>query len=1057
MSNYSDFSAAAIAAADPSTSPADLAAIVAAQPSLWVQVARHPLAYPELLNYMAQHGGDDVRQAVWQRSQSGTQVPAPTPAAPTPMPRPQPVAAQVAASQQYPAQAVPAVGPVGAARPVGKRRGKLWVLLVSGVVVIALVLAALFGIPGTGWDGLLRPAAPSFAEGYVPAWTMTSGSLGATKDCAKLGLEAAGIRGQIQTSTVSVILAQCQSGDKKATIWYGVDSKTGHQIWSTVDTAPGLTSCASALVNNLLYCADVDASGQSGVVTVNTDTGQVSTPGSPGNPGGTGNPGGSASTAWAPTTGASTNPTVTTTPSQPTPTDSSTPGPSPFPGSGGNSFTVVLDGNVYISTPGTDCSDTVSRIEPATGQAIWTQKLAPTYPIATDLCSTWTTGHTGIIAAQTGVLLAGFVGANALDVATGKVLYSADGMGFTGQGKVYAVSWELVDHTPGATSFADSTGATWQVTRVDGYIDGQWVQFGSSPYSLPLQYHSDSQAPSLDLMADQSGTVWQSDPVTTNQQPIGGFYDGSTLLVATTGGAVYRLDPATGKTTWNATVPVPSPQPSASGTPNTDGPPLEQQVQPPQIMQVDKNSFLVTIWAADGTAITSLVDVGNGTVRWTIDGAASSSSDGAVIITTADGVTLITPSSTTPPPSPSMAPAASGTPSSSATPLPSVCGPDGKAGWVDLYINYIKTNDIPAQVMTFGNGSYTDPGTNYDLVYVNDDDIPELYVAHPYEAAGQWLLTMDGNTLAVVGYSQSGSWYIERQNLILTSGGHMDEYFDVVSSIVNGQFVTLQAGSYGAINNANVQFDANGHPIYEYYWDGVKVSADVYNKAVAAAFDKSQATELSQGYDGNKMDANGAIAQLNSLRSQCPTVAPSATTTPGVAAASGCLPGITLPAGVDPRTCGPVPTDAIAGTVNTASGYTYVFPTMDTLAAGGVFIDVEMHSDGTLFAFIDNSGWDANPPSGLSCVAFLGTNCSAPRTGPNGDMRQPVIQGGQVVNGLFPGDQENDMNATRTNVDPGEIVGYGGNACLFEADAVTCWSGTTGHGFKLSHSQPLNW
>jgi len=56
--------------ADPALAPAELAGIAAAYPQLWVNVAWHPQAYPDLLDWLAQLGGDDVRTAVQQRREA---------------------------------------------------------------------------------------------------------------------------------------------------------------------------------------------------------------------------------------------------------------------------------------------------------------------------------------------------------------------------------------------------------------------------------------------------------------------------------------------------------------------------------------------------------------------------------------------------------------------------------------------------------------------------------------------------------------------------------------------------------------------------------------------------------------------------------------------------------------------------------------------------------------------------------------------------------------------------------------------------------------------------
>ena len=70
----------------------------------------------------------------------------------------------------------------------------------------------------------------------------------------------------------------------------------------------------------------------------------------------------------------------------------------------------------------------------------------------------------------------------------------------------------------------------------------------------------------------------------------------------------------------------------------------------------------------------------------------------------------------------------------------------------------------------------------------------------------------------------------------------MDEYYDIVYSIEDGSFVVEAKGECGAEDNANIQFDAEGFPIYNYYWNGNQVSGEAeYEELLNKAFDKGRA------------------------------------------------------------------------------------------------------------------------------------------------------------------------------------------------------------------------
>ena len=76
----------------------------------------------------------------------------------------------------------------------------------------------------------------------------------------------------------------------------------------------------------------------------------------------------------------------------------------------------------------------------------------------------------------------------------------------------------------------------------------------------------------------------------------------------------------------------------------------------------------------------------------------------------------------------------------------------------------------------------------------------------------------------------------------------MDEYFDEIYSIENGQFVLLARGDYGATDNSRVQLDDNGNPIYNYYWNNTAVSSETeYSSLLNTAYNTQQATSPFDG------------------------------------------------------------------------------------------------------------------------------------------------------------------------------------------------------------------
>ena len=72
----------------------------------------------------------------------------------------------------------------------------------------------------------------------------------------------------------------------------------------------------------------------------------------------------------------------------------------------------------------------------------------------------------------------------------------------------------------------------------------------------------------------------------------------------------------------------------------------------------------------------------------------------------------------------------------------------------------------------------------------------------------------------------------------------MDHYHDKVYSLENGTFILHHTGQFGYIDTLY----PNEERIYDYYWDGEKVSKSQYKEQLKKAFDEDKAIHLL--YDG---------------------------------------------------------------------------------------------------------------------------------------------------------------------------------------------------------------
>ncbi len=159
-------------------------------------------------------------------------------------------------------------------------------------------------------------------------------------------------------------------------------------------------------------------------------------------------------------------------------------------------------------------------------------------------------------------------------------------------------------------------------------------------------------------------------------------------------------------------------------------------------------------------------------------------------------------------------PSQSETPSS-AEPVPS-------SAWKGAYKSYILMQP---------DGDFT-----YQFIYLNDDDIPELYMEGASMALGGKVCAYSDGSITPLKFNRLGCSYIERKNLFLNSDGHMDAYFDSVYSLENGEWVKKFDGSYGAENNANPEIDEYGNIVYIYKYGGKVVTQAEYENTLNSLF-----------------------------------------------------------------------------------------------------------------------------------------------------------------------------------------------------------------------------
>ena len=161
--------------------------------------------------------------------------------------------------------------------------------------------------------------------------------------------------------------------------------------------------------------------------------------------------------------------------------------------------------------------------------------------------------------------------------------------------------------------------------------------------------------------------------------------------------------------------------------------------------------------------------------------------------------------------------------------------------WQEAYIDFVDAT--------------LDDSIGYDLfqlVDIDGDEIPELFYASGYTAGGDRLVFFHDGAAAELFLYSDGLNYIPGANLLRDCGGHMDEYYDAIYTLADGQAVRIALGEYGAEDNSDVRYDADGDPIYQYFWNGEPLAdANAYAVCLNAVFDAGLAVSP---YDGAYWD-----------------------------------------------------------------------------------------------------------------------------------------------------------------------------------------------------------
>lgn len=137
--------------------------------------------------------------------------------------------------------------------------------------------------------------------------------------------------------------------------------------------------------------------------------------------------------------------------------------------------------------------------------------------------------------------------------------------------------------------------------------------------------------------------------------------------------------------------------------------------------------------------------------------------------------------------------------------------------WKGLYFDYLEESFDYG-----GAGLDKELDLKYALIYVDDDDVPELLVNTGSPMGGFMILTIAGDQVKETMFLREGGFYKERGGLFHNSDGSGGMAFDRMYQLEDGEFQEILNGEWSYMEEGNEK----------YYLEGEEVTMEEYNAAL---------------------------------------------------------------------------------------------------------------------------------------------------------------------------------------------------------------------------------
>lgn len=167
------------------------------------------------------------------------------------------------------------------------------------------------------------------------------------------------------------------------------------------------------------------------------------------------------------------------------------------------------------------------------------------------------------------------------------------------------------------------------------------------------------------------------------------------------------------------------------------------------------------------------------------------------------------------------------------------------ASWQEAYIDFLKKTYSTTYVSEYG-------GDKYSLIYVDNNDVPELYIDTGCMAGGEIIVSFYDGKVRAMNRDRSGIEYMEYGGLLYSSLGNAGFYPCNIYMLEKGEFSEIGTGWY-----------TDHYDEFCYFWEDSRVTEAEFEAHINELIDTSKCIEPSVLY--TKDEILGILAELVSV------------------------------------------------------------------------------------------------------------------------------------------------------------------------------------------------